>query len=462
MTTAVVRRTRSGVTPLLVAQAATQLSMGMTFLVLPLLALQLTGSPVWVAVVSAAFAAPALVLAPIGGALADTVVDRRTLLVLVTAVRGCITATIPVAVLLQNQSLAVSLVLTMSCILGASSSLFQSAFHTVVPKLVSTDAYASTNATIFATINLAQLLGPGIGGILISSVGMTGTSEIAACANLPCMLGFLVIRAPLAAGRPPPGQISIWRRTIEGVLFVGRHRQLRSLMGLWFFVFVGTGSFLELSVVHLAGELHSSARTIGFVAAVVAAGGVVGPLLLRVVDRNRGAGSSPRWTDGQFMVSSAGIAGILVIVLSALGTPASIAVLGGGMQALLSINVVKSISVGQRLTPEFLLGRVMAIAQLVEQTAITVSLILMGWLTAARGALSTFAILGGVIVVGSALAMWGPLARRATAPPQQHSANAAATGQGVAPSAAGAAAQVVEGAELSVRARCHPEAPACR
>lgn len=394
-----------GLFKLYVGHACAQMSAGLLFLAVPLLALDLARSPALLAGAGAAYAGGGILLSPIAGSVADSM-NRRTLLIAATLAKVALAASLPLVLVLANRPAGAALFIAGAFLLGGAASFYLSTVHTLLPSLVIGPDLQSANAVMFVITNASIFVGPALAGLMSSVVGITWTFELSAVVGFPAAAAFAALRIPDHGTMTAPGYRSLAGRTWDGFVFTWRSQLLRQLLVLWFSAFVGAGSLIELLVYRVSAELRAPAGTVGLVVAGAASGGLVGPALLRaLVSRRRRAADRPLGGHG-IVLAAAPLLGFLYLGMAVLSSPLPLALLGAASQAVIAVGVVRSITMAQHTTPNVLLGRVTSAALLVEQTAVLVALGLMGWLTALWGASFAFAVLGAeLLVLGGAASL---------------------------------------------------------
>lgn len=148
-----------------------------------------------VALVQTADMLPDVLLAYVGGVLADTI-DRRLLLIVV---QGCLVITGLVLTLLTIVGqMPPALLLTLTFLLGAGSAFSTPAYQALIPDLVPRNEIPAASALGSININLARAVGPAIAGVLIVQVGVGAVFALNTAT-------FLVFGLVVAAWRPPAG-----------------------------------------------------------------------------------------------------------------------------------------------------------------------------------------------------------------------------------------------------------------
>ncbi|NLE81394.1 MAG: MFS transporter [Rhodococcus sp.] len=218
--------------PLLLLYLATLVSAtgnGIVIVALPWLVLELTGRASDAAIVAGATTLPLLLSSLFSGTFVDLFGRRRTSIVsdVLSAVS---VATIPIVAATSG------LTVTTIALLAALGSFFDpagiSARESMLPAATRAAGWTldRTNSVYEANYNVAYLIGPGVGGVLIASVGAANALWVTAVCFVMSIGSVAFIRLenagrPLAANRPR----SIWHGTVEGLRFVWNDRLLRTL-----------------------------------------------------------------------------------------------------------------------------------------------------------------------------------------------------------------------------------------
>ena len=146
-----------------------------------------------VALVQTADMLPDVLLAYVGGVLADTF-DRRFLLIIV---QGCqVIIGLVLTILTIVGQMPPALLLTLTFLLGAGSAFSVPAYQALIPDLVPRPQLQSASALGSININLARAVGPAIAGVLITRVGVGAVFAINTAT-------FLVFGLVVAAWHPP-------------------------------------------------------------------------------------------------------------------------------------------------------------------------------------------------------------------------------------------------------------------
>jgi len=195
------------------------LSDGIFWIALPLLAVGLTDSPALVAGVTVAARLPWLVFALFAGALADRL-DRRRTMILVDAGRVVLLTGLTIAVVTDVAT--IWLVHIVAFALGCLETMFDTAASSMLPTVVGSDRVVTANSRLFAVeLTMNHVVGPPVGGFLaaITLAAAFGTAAAGYLGALLCLLtlrGHSVrsARARRRRSRPRSGPASPTSRSI--------------------------------------------------------------------------------------------------------------------------------------------------------------------------------------------------------------------------------------------------------
>ncbi len=140
----------------------------LTQLAVPFVLFQLTGSAIWVALVTVASAVPGFLLGPLGGAIADRYDRRRVLLVTQT---GMALAAIGLWLVWSAGVREPLWLLVPLFVSGAFMGLNMPSWQSFVNDLVDRDDLRSAVTLNSLQFNIARSLGPAIAGVLLAAFG---------------------------------------------------------------------------------------------------------------------------------------------------------------------------------------------------------------------------------------------------------------------------------------------------
>ena len=278
---------------MLTAGVTSAIGTQMSQFALPLLALGLTHSPLWAGLLGAAQQLPYVVLSLPAGAWVDRV-HRQRLLVVCDVVRGILVGSIPLAYALGM--LQKPLLFGVVFGVGLCTVLFEVAELAALPHVVPPAQLARARSISEGIEAAATVLGPSLGGIIVS-MGRT-TVGGAVLAYLVDSLSYVLSASALRGVHRPlqlpltPTPASFWSALREGACFLWHHPTLRTVM-----IVTTTVNFLQaplsLCVILVAqqrlglspaqsGLLFGVAGGAAVLGAVLA-GWVYGPARLRLI-----------------------------------------------------------------------------------------------------------------------------------------------------------------------------------
>lgn len=399
------------------ARMASLAGTSVTYVAMPVLVYQLTGSRLWTALVTVAEALPYLMVGLFAGALADRM-DRRRLMVATDLLNAALLASVPLAYAWG--------VLTVPHVLLAALGtqtlfvFFDASNVGALPALVGRDRIAAAQSAMFGTAHAVELVLPMLAGLALVVLPAAGLLAVDALSFVASALLIRAIRRPFAerrtdADRPAGAQI------LAGMAFVWRQPTVRLLTFVGFVQCVAGGVFVGQLVPwadRTLGVAPDDGR-IGMLFAAWGIGGLTASLLFpRVADR-LGEGRATRI----FLPLSA-LGGVLIAVCTH-WLAAVAAIVGWGVAYM--IVAIGQVTLRQKLSPDAMQGRVHTAARMLSWGA--------GWPLGALGggvvaqattSRTALAAAAAVLVAGAVTVS----VRRTTpaAPP----AAAAATGPGAA------------------------------
>lgn len=191
-----------------------------SYVAVPFQVYRLTGSNIAVGAIGAVELVPLMVFGLYGGALADHV-DRRRLLVLTGVAQVVLTAGLAANAFLAEPQIWVIFVL--AGLLAAAGSLQRPSREALMPRTVRHDEIPAANALTSLGMQVGLLLGPTIGGLLVSFVGIGWCFVVDVAGLLVATLLFAGMRAyPHQGETTPPSLQGIG----EGLRYALRRRDL--------------------------------------------------------------------------------------------------------------------------------------------------------------------------------------------------------------------------------------------
>jgi len=367
--------------------------------------LQRTGSATEAAVVAGAATLPLLIATLIAGTAVDFL-GRRQVAMLADAMSALSVAAIPVLALTMGVGVLNTALLAGLAAFGA---FFDPAGMTARLSMLPEAARRAdwtldhTNSVYEAVFNLAYITGPGVGGLLIATLGGISTMWVTAAAFGLSILAMAVLRLP-GADRPEPEERpeGVVSGVMEGLRFVWNNRVLRALGLLELAV---TGLYLPMESVLFPKYFsdRNQAAHLGWVLMALSIGGLVGALSWTVLSRVASKRTTVLTAVATFGAAATVIAFLpplpLILVLSAV-----VGLVYGPIGPIYN-------SVMQTRTPEQMRGRVVGVMTSMAYAAGPVGFMIAGPLVDAFGLRFAFLALALPVLVIALLCPWVPAFR---------------------------------------------------
>jgi MFS family permease len=244
---------------------------------------QMTKSPFLLGIVGFAQALPRLLLGAVGGAIVDRVERRR--LLLCTQFLAMAQA-LTFWVLVQFGWVEFWHVLVLVLFLGTVNSLNQTARHSLINNIVPREDLMNAIALNSSLANLAKIVGPSLGGVLIGVIGIAGCLLVNA-------ISFFAIIVTLVIMEIPPGkakldkEASFWREVSEGYRFLRSERRLLAVILLTYGVAMVGTPYSRFLPVFATDVLHAGPTTFGLLLASPGIGAVFAGLGIASLGRLR-------------------------------------------------------------------------------------------------------------------------------------------------------------------------------
>jgi predicted MFS family arabinose efflux permease len=212
------------------------------------------------------------------GLYAGTVVDRfahRDVLLL-TQLVSLLGAAL-YAVLTATHIITLPIVLLLAAALGVNQALYFPARQATVLEMVGRGELISAVALNSIAFNLARIVGPALGGIVIATLGVAACFWINAITYLGVIVALLTIRRrPLTAG-PPQTALQLIG---EALRYVARTPSLAGLFALLFVAGTFGANFNLVLPLFTRVALHANADTLGYLFAAQGLGSLIGALTM--------------------------------------------------------------------------------------------------------------------------------------------------------------------------------------
>jgi MFS family permease len=377
---------------------------GITSIALPVLVYRLTGSAAAVAAVVVLRSCPYLVFGLIAGAVADRV-DRTKIMVACNVVAALLLATVPGAAALHALTLAQVFVVTFG--IGTAFVWFDAANFGSVPVLVDRAQLPTAMSMIASSGTLALLIGPALGGFLLTVMAPPYALGFDAASYVISALLLASIRRPLRRPQTIQRQLERIRTDIvEGLRFVWHQPVIRTMTLSVFCACLGWGGTLSLLVVYASRALHLAHADVrlGLLYSAGELGGLISFVAVPALVKRRAIGR----VMAAFLAANVAAVALLAVAPSygwAL-------VLYCAYELVYVVVASTGITVRQMLSPDHMQARVNTVGRLIAGAGQPIGALLAGLLAEVLPIRLTFALLALGVAVGAALAGWSCLGSR--------------------------------------------------
>lgn len=333
---------------------------------------------------------PPLVLVSLTGLVADRFDRRRILMVTQSALLGL---AIAVGVLLLNGLMTLPMMFGFALGFGVVNAFDAPARQAFVSDMVSSGDTSNAVALNSASFNLARMIGPAVGGLLIVAIGSGWVFIVNAATFLAMILALLMLHRELLAprlknrsrGGLAAGFRYVWGRSDLRVVFVTVF--LIGAFGMNFPIFAST----------MAIEFGAGADGYGVLSSILAIGSLAGALLAARRDRAR----------VRVVIFAAGGFGVAAFVSSAMPSYASYAVTLMFTGFMIVTLLTTANGYVQMTTDPALRGRVLALYMAVIMGSTPVGAPIAGWVADAFGPRTAIMLGGTAGLVACAIgAIW--------------------------------------------------------
>jgi MFS family permease len=347
-----------------------------------------------VALVQTADMLPDVLLAYVGGVLADTF-DRRWLLIVV---QECLVITgLALTLLTIAGQMPPALLLTLTFVLGAGSAFSVPAYQALIPDLIPRPQLPSASALGSININLARAVGPAIAGVLIARAGVGAVFALNTAT-------FLVFGLVVAAWRPPAGTTARFpERFISALRAGGRYVRyapvVRRILVRSALFLVPASALWALLPVVASQRLGLGANGYGLLLGALGVGAIAGAFMLPRI-------STKLSSNTMLLIASLVYAAALVALVLVPNAAVILVVLVA--TGIAWIAVLSSMNAAMQLfLPAWVRARGLSVYQMVLFGAQAGGAVIWGVMAGPAGLVATFLIAAAVMAAGVAtLRLW--------------------------------------------------------
>ena len=351
------RRNRDFVN-LWIAESISQVGSHISIIALPLLAISvLNASPSQMGYLTAAGTAPFLLFGLFVGVWVDRV-RRRPLMFAADLARGILLLSVPALWWLGE--LRIEMLYAIALMTGFLTLVFDVSWLTFLPSVVRRNQLVEANGRLQMSASVAQVSGPGAGGLLVGIAGAPVAILIDAISFLFSAVFILRISSGEIVETGRESARNVRREIMEGLKFVYHDPILRPLVYSKIVVTYSAGIFFAVYVLFMADDLQLGATTIGVVFAIGGVGSLVGASFSKRVSLRSGPGMSV--VGGLFFFGVFGLTIPLAVLIPAVAL--LMVVLSELLQWMTYIVAqINEVAIRQVIVPDRYLGRVNSVFQ---------------------------------------------------------------------------------------------------
>jgi predicted MFS family arabinose efflux permease len=383
-------------------ETTSRLGSGITAVALPLVAVGVLGAgPIAMGVLGAAAWLPWLLIGLPAGAWVDRLPRRAVML---TCDLICVTTLVLVPVAAWLGMLSVGLLVGAAIVLGSCAVFFATAYQAYIPFLLPRDDLAEGNAKLQGSEQVANLAGPGAGGLIAQLFGaLTGLfADALTFLTSALCLSRIRVREPR---RDRTAEKKNLRKEIgEGLRYVIRDPYLRILALAASVDNLILNGYMALLVLFLVREVEVPLGAVGLLITADAVGGLLGAMVATRIARRLGTARA--------MLVCSLVATPFGLLVPLTGNGFGLLFFVAGMMVPAAGMVVGNVVVNgfrQAYCPPALLGRMFTSSRFIQFGVMPLGALLGGVLGATIGLRPALWVLFAAAVAGKCVRLIGPI-----------------------------------------------------
>ncbi len=335
---------------------------------------------------AAASAVPFMLIGLPAGAIVDRFARRR-LMMWCDCARAVVLVTLPIALLFGRPALGQLLAVALG--IGLLTVFFDVAYQSYLPSLIERQQLTDGNGKLATTESLAESVGPGIAGTLVSLLGSAGAIVMDVVTYAVSAVAIAAIKTEdETPDKASTFRISgLYREIRQGLSYIAGNPVLRSMAAFAVTANLFGAAYNALEVVFLYRDLHANATMIGIASTLGSTGGVLGGMAAAPLGRRIGSARAVwlpllalGWLPLLVPLAQPGW-GFLLVGMGTAGNVASIV-----------IYAIGAVSYRQAVSPPHLLNRITASQRWLSWCTLPAGSVLGGLLGTVAG------LRGGVLI----------------------------------------------------------------
>jgi len=356
----------------------------LTSFLVPLLILDLTGSALLVTASYALNIVPYILITPLAGVIGDSLSRKKIILF------GEFTCFLlgGLLYLTPYNPHAVWIIIALGFLISSFAAIHHPVFQSIIPDVITTENIKNTNANIGVVDSIIGIIAPVFLGIMLFQIDKKSVTLVIPVLYLLSFLIFLTIPYQKNAVRERLTAKTAMHSLGEGFTYVAGNKNLRDIAILFFFVNIGIRLILPnliwiYSKIFLLNDRNIAPYfiIIGILAII---GAKIAPKLIG------------RFSDISIILTASLIIALCSFALTQASSAAAFSVIWGLSCLVQSIIVVTFFTYRLKITPNYILSRVVPVTRLISYLAIPVAALSGGWCLEQSGNVHLLYILSGL------------------------------------------------------------------
>jgi len=351
-----------------------------------LAALSLHASAAQMGFLTAAGTAPNLIFGLVAGVWIDRV-RRRRLMIAADFARMLFLLSIPAVWFFGH--MRIELLYAVTFVNGALKVFFDVAYMSYLPELIGRENLLEGNSKLQSSASFAQVVGPGMAGVLVGVFGAAYAVLLDAFSFLASALFLRRIRTPEAEPDRTVEHPALLPAIRQGFGLAVGNAMLRAMLLSSAMTSLFGYVFMAVYVLYMVNVLGLSSTAVGLVFALGGVGALIGAMIAAPIARRIGVG--PAIIVGRVLFGLCGAPVPLAVLFPSVALPMVLAAEFSQWLALL-IADVNSMSLRQAITPDRYLGRINATSKFVVGGGIPIGSLIGGALGEVIGLKATLVV----------------------------------------------------------------------
>ncbi|EJQ10079.1 MFS transporter [Bacillus cereus] len=385
-------------------QLLSTLGSSITMVILPVVVYSLTGSTVVMGMTMAMYMLPNILALPFAGLVVDRI--DRVKLMLFTDIIRCILMML-FATLIFMDVLTIPLLYVLVALYGLMEGIFQPAYSAVRAKVFVPEIRNAANALTQMSNQGIRLIGPALGGLIVSvaSAGIGfGLDAVTYLLSFLCLLFLREIKFNKVQ-KFERSKVNYKKDFMEGILVLKSHPWLWITILVFSFINICYAGIIVVLIPWLFNvHHHFEAYVYGLGMASSGAGAVIAALIF---------GGRQQWRKrGLLAYGGVLISGIALLIMPFVSwAPALIALMAMEGFGMMIFGLIWETSL-QELVPEEAFGRVASLDMLGSFALLPLGYVIVGWLATVIGGKITIIMLAILVLITIGMALSVPSIRR--------------------------------------------------